>query len=58
MEMSIRFDEKDDLVVENIPDDIIAKLERRALARGWTAEEEMRDIFIRAYSDPVSEPIS
>ena len=43
--MHIRFDSNDDLVIDDIPDDIVTRLEEMALARGRTAEDEMRDLL-------------
>ncbi|MFM9978616.1 MAG: hypothetical protein ACKVOP_11310 [Sphingomonadaceae bacterium] len=57
MEMSIRFEDNGDVVVDDIPDDIMAEIDRRAQLRGWTAEDELRDLFIRQYSE-ISEPKS
>ena len=43
--MHIRFDSNDDLVIDDIPDDIMTRLEEMALARGRTTEDEMRDLL-------------
>ena len=43
--MHIRFDSNDDLVIDDIPDDIMTRLEEMALARGRTTEDEMRDLI-------------
>ena len=43
--MHIRFDSNDDLVIDDIPDDIMTRLEETALARGRTTEDEMRDLL-------------
>lgn len=47
--MEIRFDENDDVVVENIPDDIMADLEILAKRNARTIEDEMRDVLIKLY---------
>ncbi len=46
--MRVRFDENDDIVVDDIPDEMMAEIERRANEKGWSPEDELRDIFIRA----------
>ena len=47
--MEIRFDENDDVVVENIPDDIMANLNNIAKRNDRTVEDEMRDVLIKPY---------
>jgi plasmid stability protein len=42
------FDENGELVIEDIPDAVIAEIERRAQLRGWTIDEEVRSILIEA----------
>jgi plasmid stability protein len=46
--MRVRFEENDDIVVDDIPNDIMAEIERRAAEKGWSPEDELRDTFIRA----------
>ena len=45
--MRIRFDENDDLVVEDIPDDFMGQLEALAAQHGRTTEDEMRDLLMK-----------
>ena len=49
--MKVRFDENDDIVVNDIPDEMMAEIERRANQKSWSPEDELRDIFIRAVSE-------
>ena len=42
---NIGFDENDDLVISDIPDDIMLALEQRARASGHEVEEEMRIVL-------------
>ena len=44
------FDENGDLVVNDVPDEIVAEIERRAALRGWTVDEELRFVMNEAYS--------
>jgi plasmid stability protein len=47
------FDENGELVIDDIPDEVVAEFERRAKLRGWTVDEEVRSILIEAYrADP------
>lgn len=43
---TIRFDENDDVVIDDIPDDIMAAIEHRAATNGHSAEDEMRDLLL------------
>lgn len=44
------FDENGDLVVNDVPDEIIAEIERRAALRRWTVDDELRFIMTEAFS--------
>ncbi len=48
--MKFRFDEKDDLVIDDIPDDLIAITERAATECGLTVEDIWRDVVVRLVS--------
>ena len=43
------FNENGDLVINDVPDEIIAEIERRAAMRGWTVDDELRFIMTEAY---------
>lgn len=43
------FDENGELVINNIPDKVVAEIERRAAMRGWSVDKELRSILIEAY---------
>ncbi len=43
---TIRFDENDDVVIEDIPEDLMTEIESRAATNGHTAEDEMRFIIV------------
>jgi hypothetical protein len=45
--MKFRFDENDDLVIDDIPDDLIDLVNRHALEKGVTPEDEWREIIIK-----------
>jgi len=42
-------------VVRNLDDDVKAALKRRARAHGWSMEEEVRRILLRAVNEPPAE---
>lgn len=44
--MKVCFDENDDLVIDDIPDDIMRRLEHLAARNGTSIEEEMRALVI------------
>lgn len=48
--MDIRFDEHDDVVVDNIPDDIMVRLEFLAKRHDRTVEDEMRDALTQMFA--------
>jgi plasmid stability protein len=48
--MHIRFDENDDLLADDIPDDLMAELEALAEKHGRTPEDEMRDLLMKLLS--------
>lgn len=43
---NIRFDENDDVVIDDIPDDLMVAIERRAEINGRSVEDEMREILL------------
>ena len=43
------FDENGELVVRDIPDDVIAEIEGRAALQGWSVDEELRATFLAEY---------
>ncbi len=45
--MHLRFDENDDLVVEDIPDDIMQALDRRAALSDSSTEDVMRALLLQ-----------
>ena len=47
--MEIRFDENDDVVVEDIPDDIMASLALLAKRHDRTLEDELRDVLTKLF---------
>jgi hypothetical protein len=53
--MKILFDENDDVVVEEIPDDLMMMLNSLSKRNNRTIEDEMRDILVK-WSDDCSEP--
>ena len=54
---NIRFDENDDLVVDDIPDDLMADIEQLAKSNERSVEDEMRAILIEvSRSFPDSAP--
>lgn len=44
------FDENGNLVIEDVPDEIVDEIERRAALRGWTVDDELRFVMTEAYS--------
>ena len=53
--MKFRFDQNDDLVIDDIPDDVMAAIEARASANGRTAEDEMRDLLTGLFRPAASD---
>ena len=49
--MKILFDENDDLVVEDIPDDLMVMLSSLSERNNRTIEDEMRDILVKWVDD-------
>ena len=51
------FDENGDLVVNDVPDEIVAEIERRAALREWTVDDELRSVMNEAYArdSPISD---
>lgn len=47
---NISFDENDDLVIDDIPDDLMLLIERRAFEHGRTVEDEMRLILTHRFN--------
>ena len=47
--VNIRFDENDDLVVDDIPDDLMAAIEQLARSNERSVEDEMRAILIELF---------
>jgi hypothetical protein len=47
IKMRFRFDENDDLVLEDIPDDLVEAVNRRALENGVDPEDKWREIIIK-----------
>jgi plasmid stability protein len=45
--MNIRFDDNDDLVLDNIPDDLMRRAGTMAADRGVSAEDVWRDVMER-----------
>ena len=45
--MKVRFDENDELVIDDIPDDIMQTLEHLAARNGTSVEDEMRAVLIK-----------
>ena len=44
--MRIYFNDDDDIVIEDIPDELMQEIERRASLKGCTPEEEVRSAII------------
>ena len=53
--MKILFDDKDDVVVADIPDDLMMMLSSLSKGNNRTIEDEMRDILVQ-WSDECSGP--
>jgi hypothetical protein len=49
--MKILFDENDDVVVEDIPDDLMMMLSSLSKRNNRTIEDEMRDILVKWAGD-------
>lgn len=49
--MKILFDENDDVVVEDIPDDLMMLLSSMSKRNNRTIEDEMRDILVKWSDD-------
>ena len=50
-DMKILYDENDDLVVEDIPDDLMVMLSSLSERNNRTIEDEMRDILVKWVDD-------
>lgn len=48
--MDSDFDENGDLVIRNVPDEVVAEIERRAAMNGWSVDDELRFIMTKAFS--------
>lgn len=53
---NIRFDENDDLVIDDIPDDMMEALDRLAKRNGRSVEEEMRLILFQIVGADANRP--
>lgn len=43
------FEENGDIVINDVPDEVVAEIDRRAAGRGWSVDEELRSILVKTY---------
>jgi plasmid stability protein len=48
--MDSDFDENGDLVIRNVPDEVVSEIERRAAMNRWSVDDELRFIMAKAFS--------
>jgi plasmid stability protein len=53
--MNKDFDENGELVINHIPDEVIAEIGQRAARRGWSVDEELRNILTETYGREAGE---
>ena len=52
--MKVLMDVPGEITFEDIPDDLMAIIEQRAVSRGWSPEEELRDIILDGFGSEAS----
>ncbi len=50
--MRVYFNDDDDLVFDDIPEQMMREIERRAAVAGRTPEDEVRAILVKEFSEP------